>query len=59
MRVVVKIGGAALENETTLRKCSHAVVELTARRPSSRRGARRRRGTDAHPGANGQDKANS
>lgn len=28
MRVVVKIGGAALENKTTLRKCAHAVVDL-------------------------------
>jgi acetylglutamate kinase len=28
VRVVVKIGGAALENESTLRSCSHAVVEL-------------------------------
>lgn len=30
MRVVVKIGGAALENEATLRKCSQAVVELAS-----------------------------
>lgn len=29
MKVVVKIGGAALENEDTLRSCSRAVVELT------------------------------
>jgi acetylglutamate kinase len=29
VRVVVKIGGAALENETTLKACSHAVVDLT------------------------------
>jgi acetylglutamate kinase len=28
VRVVVKIGGAALENQGTLRGCSHAVVEL-------------------------------
>jgi acetylglutamate kinase len=28
LRVVVKIGGAALENKTTLRKCAHAVVDL-------------------------------
>jgi len=29
MKVVVKIGGAALENQDTLRSCSRAVVELT------------------------------
>jgi acetylglutamate kinase len=29
MKVVVKIGGAALDDENTLRKCAHAVVELT------------------------------
>jgi len=28
MKVVVKIGGAALENENTLHKCAHAIVEL-------------------------------
>src|SRR5215471_16291592 len=28
MKVVVKIGGAALENEETLHKCAHAIVEL-------------------------------
>jgi acetylglutamate kinase len=28
LRVVVKIGGAALENKTTLRKCAHAIVDL-------------------------------
>ena len=28
MKIVVKIGGAALENKETLRKCAHAVVEL-------------------------------
>lgn len=28
MKVVVKIGGAALENKTTLHKCARAVVEL-------------------------------
>ena len=27
MKVVVKIGGAALENEETLHKCAHAIVE--------------------------------
>ncbi len=30
MRVVVKIGGAALDNPGVLRKCAHAVVELAA-----------------------------
>ena len=28
MRVVVKIGGAALDNPAVLRKCAHAIVEL-------------------------------
>lgn len=28
MKVVVKIGGAALENKATLHKCAHAVVDL-------------------------------
>jgi acetylglutamate kinase len=28
MKVVVKIGGAALENKDTLRKCAHALVDL-------------------------------
>jgi|SRR5215469_18049044 len=28
MKVVVKIGGAALDNEDTLRKCAHAIVDL-------------------------------
>jgi acetylglutamate kinase len=30
MRTVVKIGGAALEDEVTLRKCSRAIVELAS-----------------------------
>ena len=28
MKIVIKIGGAALEDKSTLRKCAHAVVEL-------------------------------
>jgi len=28
VKIVVKIGGAALEDKTTLRKCAHAIVEL-------------------------------
>jgi len=28
MKIVIKIGGAALENKSTMRKCAHAVVEL-------------------------------
>ena len=28
MKIVVKIGGAALEDRSTMRKCAHAVVEL-------------------------------
>lgn len=28
MKIVVKIGGAALENKSTLHKCAHAIVEL-------------------------------
>src|SRR5205085_966649 len=28
LKVVVKIGGAALENKATLQKCAHAVVDL-------------------------------
>ncbi len=28
MRVVIKVGGAALEDKSTLRKCAHAIVEL-------------------------------
>ena len=28
MKVVVKIGGAALDDVGTLRKCAHAIVEL-------------------------------
>ena len=30
MKVVVKIGGAALDDENTLRKCAHAIVELAS-----------------------------
>ena len=29
MKLVIKIGGAALEDKSTLRKCAHAVVELS------------------------------
>ena len=28
MKIVVKIGGAALEDKTTLKKCAQAVVQL-------------------------------
>ena len=28
MKIVIKIGGAALEDKSTLHKCAHAVVEL-------------------------------
>ena len=28
MKIVVKIGGAALDDASTLRKCAHAIVEL-------------------------------
>ncbi|HEY7615950.1 MAG TPA: hypothetical protein VH744_04040, partial [Terriglobales bacterium] len=28
MKIVVKIGGAALEDKSTLHKCAHAIVEL-------------------------------
>ena len=28
MKIVVKVGGAALEDKSTLHKCAHAIVEL-------------------------------
>ena len=28
MKIVIKLGGAALEDKTTLQKCAHAIVEL-------------------------------
>ena len=28
MKIVVKIGGAALDDESVLRKCAHAIVAL-------------------------------
>ena len=28
MKVVVKVGGAAIEEKSTLHKCAHAIVEL-------------------------------
>jgi acetylglutamate kinase len=28
MKIIVKIGGVALEDKTTLHKCAHAVVDL-------------------------------
>ncbi len=28
MKIIVKVGGAALENKDTLRKCAHAIVDL-------------------------------
>jgi acetylglutamate kinase len=29
MKIIVKVGGAALENKDTLRKCAHAIVDLS------------------------------
>ncbi len=49
MKIVVKIGGAALEDKPTLQKCAKAVVQLARRRTSGRRRPRRWERTDTNP----------
>ena len=39
--IVIKLGGAALEDKATLQKCAHAIVELAEGRPQCHGGPRR------------------
>ena len=56
MKFVVKLGGRVMEDPATLRGSTQAIVRTGARWPPGGRGSWRRRGTDAHAGAAGQDR---